>query len=70
MEIVECRSDQEYAGRPVALYWQGKHLLVAGLLQEWRTPEGKRFLVRTEDGAVFELNYHEVEDSWRIEPAG
>ena len=64
--IVECRSEHEYAERPVALTWQGRRLEVAEILARWRTPGEKRFRVRTADGQVFELTYVEVSDEWRI----
>jgi hypothetical protein len=63
---VECRSDFEYAQQPVALYWQGKRLQVSQVLGAWRTPQGKRFFVRSEDGQQFELTYDEASDQWVI----
>ncbi len=64
--LVECRSDTEYAERPVALYWQEQRLEIVDILSRWRTPEGKRFRVRTADGQLFELNYDQVENLWEI----
>ncbi len=65
-ERVECRSDFEYAQQPVALYWQGQRLRVSRVLAAWRTPQGKRFSVRTEDGQEFELVYDQTQDQWSI----
>ncbi len=64
--LVECRSDTEYAERPIALYWQEQRLEIVDILSRWRTPEGKRFRVRTADGQLFELNYDQVENLWEI----
>jgi hypothetical protein len=66
MDIVECRSDGDYAGRPLALHWQGKRLEVAQVINSWRKPEGKCFRVSTADGEVFELTYLEAQDFWVI----
>lgn len=63
---VECRSDSEYAERPIALYWQGQRLPVSEILARWRTPEGKYFRVRTEDLQIFELFYAERLGEWQI----
>ena len=64
--IVECRSEHEYAERPVALTWQGRRLEVGEILARWRTPGEKCFRVRTVDGQIFELAYIEAADEWRI----
>ena len=68
MEIVECRSDSEYAERPLALTWQGKRLEVAEIWARWRGPNEKGFRVKTTDGQAFELTYREVPDEWYIHP--
>ncbi len=66
LKLVECHSGLEYAGRPTALWWQGERLEVEAVEAEWRTPEGKRFRVRTTGGRVFELVYVELHDEWRV----
>jgi hypothetical protein len=63
---VECRSNSEYAERPVAIYWEGRRLEVYEVLARWRTPQGKRFRVNTTDELVFEVWYNEAEDSWEV----
>lgn len=63
---VECHSGYTYAQRPTALWWEGARLEVVAVEAEWRTPEGKRFRVRTGDGRVFELEYSESQDAWSI----
>lgn len=64
--LVECRSDTEYAERPVTLYWHEQRLEIVDILSRWRTPDGKRFRVRTADGQLFELTYNQVENLWEI----
>ena len=66
-DVVECRSDNEYAGRPRALYWEGQRLEIESVLTSWRTPQGKCFRVRLRDGREFELDYNEMSDGWTIE---
>lgn len=66
--MVECRSDSEYAERPLALTWEGQRLEVAEILTRWRAPGEKGFCVRTRDGQVFELTYREILDEWSIRP--
>jgi hypothetical protein len=64
--LVECHSGFAYAERPVALNWQGQRLVVADILEQARTPAGRRFRIRTQDGQEFELVYDEATDEWRI----
>ena len=68
METVECHSGFKYGERPQALTWQGSTLPVAAVLAQARTPWGVSFLVRTEDGRSFRLEYREAGDSWQIQP--
>jgi hypothetical protein len=70
---VECRSDSEYAERPLVVYWQGERLDVVEILSRWRTPDGKWFRVRTEnlssnEDQVFDLFYNETNAEWQISP--
>ncbi len=66
--MVECRSDSEYAERPLALTWQDQRLEVTEILARWRGPGEKGFRVRTRDGQVFELIYREIPEEWSIRP--
>lgn len=63
---VECYSSSSYARWPVRIEWAGQLLKVAGLLNEWRTPQGKGFLVRVEGGRCFECLYDEHLLCWRV----
>jgi hypothetical protein len=65
---VECRSDWEYAQRPVAFTWQDQRLEVYKLITEYRTPAGNHFLVSTIEAGVFELVYNKHSDQWIIQP--
>lgn len=66
--LVECRSEHEYAERPIALTWEGQRNPISQILSRWRTPGEKHFRVRTAKGEVFELTYVEVSDEWQIKP--
>lgn len=68
MDSVECRSDSEYAERPLALTWQGCRLEIAEILARWRGPAEKGFRVTTADGRAFELTYRELPDEWHVQP--
>jgi len=68
MESVECRSDTEYAERPLSLIWRGRHYEVAEILARWHGPGEKGFRVKTIDGFAFELTYQEISDGWHVQP--
>jgi hypothetical protein len=63
---VECRSDFEYAQRPIAFYWQGQRLEVAEVLSQIRLPHGYSFRVRNPEHGIFELNYDIRSDQWSV----
>jgi len=66
---VECRSEYQYAQRPIAIHWEGQRLVVAEVLNEWQQPDGKHFRLLTDDGRVFELTYLPARDSWEAHPS-
>ncbi len=68
MDSVECRSDSEYADRPLALTWQGRRFEIAEVLATWLGPGEKGFRVKTADGQAFELAYRQVPDEWQVQP--
>ena len=65
-DVVECRSEANYADRPTALYWLGQRLTVVEVIASWRGPEGIHFRVRTHDDQVFVLSYDEAGDTWQV----
>ncbi len=65
--IVECYSGHTYAQEPRAFVWQGEPHVVQAVERAWRVPEGPHFLVRTEEGGLFELAYDEFEDMWSVQ---
>lgn len=68
MDAVECRSDTEYAERPLSLIWQEHRYEIAEILARWRGPAERGFRVKTVDGQVFDLTYREVSDEWQVQP--
>jgi hypothetical protein len=65
---VECRSDHDYIGHPLAFYWQDKRLEVSEVLVQIRTPLGYSFRVRNKDFGIFELIYDTNTDEWSVHP--
>jgi hypothetical protein len=64
---VECRSNHDYIGRPLAFYWKDLRLDVAEVLSQNRTPHGYTFRVRNEDFGLFELDFDINTDEWSIQ---
>ena len=67
-ELVECRSDSNYAERPLALTWEEQRLEIAEILARWHGPGERGFRVLTTDKRVFELTYREVPEEWEVHP--
>ena len=68
MENVECRSDSEYAERPLSLVWDGHRYEIAEIVARWRGPSEKGFRVKTTNGQAFDLTYRELPDEWVVQP--
>ena len=68
MNNVECRSDSEYAERPLALTWEDHHFEIAEIVARWRGPHEKGFRVKTTSGQAFDLTYRELPDEWLVQP--
>lgn len=67
-DLVECRSDHQYAQRPTAVYWDGERLPVQVILAEWEEPDGKGFRVLSDNLIAFDLFYNYEHDSWEVRP--
>jgi hypothetical protein len=65
-DMVECRSDHEYIGHPLAFFWQGQRLEVTEILAEQRTPQGYTFSVHNQVYGIFELSYDTNTDQWSV----
>jgi hypothetical protein len=65
---VECRSDHDYMGRPLAFYWQEQRLEVAEVLVQYRTPTGFTYHVQTGNSGIFRLDYDTNTDEWTVQP--
>ena len=67
MELtVECYSGHTYAQEPRAFIWQGQRHIVQKVERAWRTPEGLRFRVVTDNESSYELAYNEQADTWSL----
>ena len=65
--VVECRSDGDYAGRPMVIHWQQNRETVKAVLGGWRTPLGKKYRVVSLNGRVFDCSYSEIDELWTVE---
>ncbi len=68
-ELVECHAGYTYAERPTAVLWGDKRLSVLELIERRNTPDGRYFLVRTEDDLAFILIYNEFDHAWQVREA-
>ena len=68
MNTVECRSDTEYADRPLSLTWQERRYEIAEIVSRWRGPGERGFRVKTTNGQAFDLTYREIPDEWLVQP--
>jgi hypothetical protein len=65
-DLVESRSDLNFADTPLAFYWEGQRLKVESILARWLAPQGRGFRVKAGGSQVYELFYDEVEEEWHI----
>ncbi len=65
---VECQSGFSFCDHPTAIVWEGQHLAIKNIEAEWRDPVTKYYHILTENGARFEIQFHESEDCWSITP--
>jgi hypothetical protein len=63
---VECRSNHQYLGRPLAFYWQGMRLEVIQVVAERRTPQRYEFRIQAANNEFFELTYDDNTDQWSV----
>jgi hypothetical protein len=66
---VQCYSGYRYDQRPYRFTWQDQMFEVEAVLRQENTPQGRRFLVRTDHGDLFALEYNQDTDQWQINPA-
>jgi hypothetical protein len=64
---VACYSGVTYGERPLAFTKDERKYFVKAVTNRWRLPEGKCFLVRTDEDLLFKLYYDETLDSWQID---
>lgn len=65
-DLVECRAEAAYPGRPLAFTFQGVRRQVAEVLKNWRSPDGMGYRVTSDDGRLFDLLYNEACDEWSV----
>jgi hypothetical protein len=67
-QAVACHSGSSYANYPTAFHWAGQQLRIEQIENEWCSPDGKHYRVRTTDQRIFELHYDPALDCWQIQP--
>lgn len=65
---VECYAGSTYPTEPTAFTFRGIRRNVTRVERQWRTPDALWFRVRTEQGEIFLLAYHEDEYAWIVLP--
>ena len=68
MDSVSCYSGSSYAERPQKFTWQQKEYSIESILSTSRTPDRKRFHVRTDQEENFILEYLFENEHWFINP--
>jgi len=63
---VEVYSGHTHAERPVSFVWRQESYKVKEIAAEWKEQTRKHFLVRTEQGEVYEICYDEQHDGWLL----
>jgi hypothetical protein len=63
---VKCHSGHTYAERPQEVLLGSKRYIVAKIIAEGHTPEGKWFQAVTESGQTIRLIYHPAKDHWTV----
>jgi len=69
-DLVRCRAEHSYPGRPLEVWYSGRWQKVIEILEESLVPNGKRFRVICEDENEFCLEYDPVLDRWQVTAAG
>jgi len=67
---LECRSEIDYPGRPLAIHWQGCRRAVKTVLAGWRSPDGTGYRIITLDGSVFDCCYSVAKQTWQVSEIG
>jgi hypothetical protein len=74
-ERIEAKTRDDYRGaqNPTAFTWRGNHFTVVEIVDTWYEgrPDSTRlplryFKVKTGEGGLFIIRYHEFFDSWSI----
>lgn len=61
---VRCLAGYRANEKPVSFLVNGREIKILTILKSWREPDHLCFKVETEHRKVYELRYHEYEDSW------
>ena len=65
-EVVHCHAGWHYPEHPLSFFWDSDWVKVDKVLNEWKTPDGVVYIVRTQKNKQFKLFYCIERDSWSI----
>jgi hypothetical protein len=65
-DLVRCRADHAYPGRPLEVFWEREWLPVLRIMDEYITPIGKTYRVVSEGERHFLLEYDLARDCWAV----
>jgi hypothetical protein len=69
-DLVRCRADHAYPGRPLEVWHDGRWQLVTNILDERQMPNGRSYQVICEGRNEFWLTYDPESDSWQVSARG
>ena len=69
-DLVRCRAEHAYPGRPTEVWHDGRWQPVTELLDEMQTTTGKRYRVICEEKNEFWLTYDPDSDTWQVTARG
>ena len=64
---VKCYSGYRASERPTLFVWEGASYAIERIVRQWQSPGERGFLVHTEGGEQFTLNYNEHRDEWTLQ---
>ncbi len=65
-DLVRCRAEHTYPGRPLEVWHDGRWQPVTEILEERQTPSGRQYQVICEGTNDFWLTYDPDSDNWQV----
>ena len=64
---VQCHAGRKADERPIRFQLGERHFMVEEILDQWYGPDDEFFKVRADDGNLYILRHHPLEDEWSLE---